>query len=127
MMNNENILITGLPGAGKSIFANYLKSKFPTADLIEFDSFGNTFDFVKAIHASRAQHIIAVIQSENFISKLIPLSFFTRHYVCTRPGTTFFQVSDGLITQEFSFNSMFKYFDHRLDDIFASFKDSKKL
>lgn len=117
-MTNK-ILITGKPGAGKSIYAKYLKFKLKNTELIEFDECNNINDFINKIRSvSNEKNLIAVIQSEDFIKGKFNKDFFNRKYECLREGFKSFYISDGIIKEEWSFKNMYNFFDKKLDIIF---------
>lgn len=105
------ILITGSPGSGKSIFSNYLHSKLKDFFIIEFDECLSDLSVFQA-RVLNSQNSIVVVQDKYLIS----FDFvFDREYVCSRHSHKIFSVTDGFISQAFTFREMKKYFDPRLD------------
>lgn len=107
------ILITGVPGAGKSNFARYLHSKNPTYDLIDFQNFDDRHSFERAVLDS--EKCIVVIQHSKFFITNIS---FDRHYVATRSKLNEFQLSDGFLHISMTTKEMMPFFDKRLSHLF---------
>lgn len=103
------ILITGLPGAGKSNFSRYLKSKNPTYEVIDFDNFDDRHAFERAVLDS--EKCIVVIQHSKFFITNIS---FDRHYVASRPKVDLYSLTDGFLTVELTSKQMIPFFDKRL-------------
>lgn len=107
------ILITGVPGAGKSNFARYLHSKNSDYEIIDFENFEDRHAFERAILDS--EKCIIVIQHLNlFITDIS----FDRHYVASRPKINLFSLSDGFLTIELTSKQMIPFFDKRLMNCF---------
>lgn len=102
------ILITGVPGAGKSNFSRYLHSKNPTYKLIDFENFDDRHSFERAVLDS--EKCIVVIQHPKFFITKIS---FDRHYVATRPKVDLFSLTDGFLTIELTTKQMLPFFDKR--------------
>lgn len=103
------ILITGVPGAGKSNFARYLYSKNSAYEIIDFDNFNDRHAFERAVLDS--QKCIVVIQHSKFFITNIS---FDRHYVASRPELNVFQLSDGFLRISMTTKEMMPFFDKRL-------------
>lgn len=109
------ILITGKPGAGKSLFSKYLNSKHLYLTLIDFDEFTDRHLFESKI--LNTKDCIVVIQHEKFITVSIS---FDRRYECNRVSKESIQVTDGFLFQRLNFKDLIKFFDPRLNSFFPS-------
>lgn len=103
------ILITGVPGAGKSNFARYLHSKNSAYEIIDFDNFNDRHTFECAVLDS--EKCIVVIQHSKFFITNIS---FDRHYVASRLELNKFQLSDGFLHISMTTKEMIPFFDKRL-------------
>lgn len=108
------ILITGKPGTGKTIFANYLKSRHSDFTVIEFDDYLSDREAFES-KILKTKDCIVVIQHQKFITVSVS---FDKTYECIRESKESFQVTDGFLIQGFLFKEMSKYFDSRLTGIF---------
>lgn len=100
------ILITGVPGAGKSNFARYLHSKNSDYEIIDFENFEDRYAFERAVLDS--DKCIVVIQHPKlFIADIS----FDRHYVASKPKVNLFSLTDGFLTIELTSKQMIPFFD----------------
>lgn len=96
------ILVTGRPGAGKSLFAKHLKTQYPHFTIIESEDCGlDRKWFYTSI--KNTENCIVVIQHKKFIQ--VPIEF-DKFYECTRLTDDIFQVSDGSNIEEFEFSNI---------------------
>ena len=103
------ILITGVPGAGKSNFARYLHSNNSTYEIIDFENFEDIHAFERAVLDS--EKCIVVIQHSKFFITDIS---FDRHYVASKPKVNLFSLTDGFLTIELTSKQMIPFFDKAL-------------
>ncbi|RZG66682.1 AAA family ATPase [Acinetobacter wuhouensis] len=96
------ILVTGRPGAGKSLFAKHLTKQYPDFTIIELDQCGlDRKWFYTSI--KNTQNCIVVIQHKKFIEQDIE---FDNFYECTRLNDDIFQVNDGLNIENIEFDKV---------------------
>ena len=105
------ILITGLPGAGKTLISRYLHSLYSSYDLFDFENYSSVEIFLSDVF--RSENCIVVIQSERFLaSKFIP----DRSYIAVRKSKDLYRLTDGFITNEFTLIDLLPFSFQQIDN-----------